>query len=584
MLNELLVNFGIERSYVFDVMTQDISTSECLLDLIDNSIDAARRDISSKCQPSISKGLPESYDGYFINLNISPEKIEIIDNCQGMEQQLLAEKAFKLGSRHRQNYSIGIYGVGLIRAFWKMGNEGSLITDNGKEMFHLNFSKSEIDKNENSLLPADIKVTTGSRRNHLLIQDLTNEAFLDCNDSGWISLLRVKISRVFGLCIRKGLVIKINEVLVPEFGPKIRKDLEDLYFPRTWNTSNGVLVKVEAGVHENYLFTGERNHSADKNKLLTKDFGWYVACNDRIVLIADMSPRVGWNNVWHSEYNGFLGWAHFISSDAKLLPWNSRKTDISLEKTAQREVAPELKKFADHYRRANRSFRYKPSPNAKEGNIAPDEISSKTNFSKNLSNEHENRSHKARKRKNLDDSLHQKQGKGMFSKNSDHNETWEYLFPEVSVCHNDNKLKALIIEAQSLPIARPYAATMLFRVAIEGIINTYIEKSALYNTVKLSIFNGFEISGRPYAEDKKRNYAPQLNDLVSWICSNDSFFPEEYFREYKESINSLKNHLPYINKVVHEGQLTSSSKITIVRDDCWPLIKYMLENDPQRKR
>lgn len=591
MPDTVLVNFGMERRYVFDVLTSDISTADSLLDLIDNSIDAARRDIGVTKQLASITGLPESYAGYFIDIQISPEQVEIRDNCQGMEEHLLADKAFRLGARHTQSYSIGIYGVGLIRAFWKLGNTGSLSTDTGAESFKLTFSKHQIQDTETPLIPAERGPTSGKKANILVISDITEDAFLDVADPEWVNFFREKVRRVFGLCIRKGLSIEINGVPVPEFGPRLRPDVKALSAKRRLHTSEGVLVQIETGVHEQYLFAGELGHSADKNKLLTKEFGWYVVCNDRIVLIADLSQKVGWTNIWHSEYNGFVGWAHFISSEPKLLPWDSKKTDISLEKRAQREIAPTLKEYADLYRQQNRHFRYVDATNGAEGGKATDDISGSGRRDPGGTPDEESgsspasprtppskRQKKALPEANAGEEITTKRKK---PKKDDHNESWKTLFPDVDVCHNDSKLKALVVEALRVPLTNPYAATMLFRVTIERLVNDYVKRAGRYKEAKKFIFEELEKKERPVAEDRKRSYQPQLSQMISWACTINDLFPEEYAAEFLGAMKKLKDSLNGINKVVHEGELTSSRKLAIIRDDCWPVIKFMLENDPK---
>ena len=356
MSRGLPVDFGVDKRFVFDILTSDISTAESILDLIDNSIDAARRDIGRASGLGAVGSLPESYQGYYVDLTINADRIEIRDNCSGIEPNLLATKAFRLGARFEQSFSIGMYGVGLIRAFWKLGAEGYLLTDTGAQAYELKFSKSVL--NETDIVDATERQSSGQKVNHFRVENLTAETVMDSADERWIAFLEQRVRTVLGICIRKGLVVRLNGKVIQPFGPEIRKDIPELRFEKPFVTSEGVDVWIEVGVHPNYRFVGESGHSAENNKKITKELGWYVVCNDRIVLVHDLSEKVGWKNVWHSEYNGFVGWVHFKSRDARLLPWDSTKSDISLEKRSQREVAPLLRQMADSYRQANRNYRY----------------------------------------------------------------------------------------------------------------------------------------------------------------------------------------------------------------------------------
>lgn len=558
------VDFGIERQYVFDILTSDISVADCLLDLIDNSVDAARRDIGVKAGQS---GLPDSYAGYEVSLHLSTDGVEIIDNCQGMEEHLLASKAFRLGARHVQQFSIGIYGVGLIRAFWKLGDEGELLTDTGSDAYKLSFSKKIIQSEDKTIIPANGYPSGGNKLNHLIISSLTADAKLDIGDTEWIKYFKDKVRRVFGLCIRKGLSITVNGDRIPEFGPRIRTEIGELSNSRSLFTTDGVRVDIQVGVHEAYKFTGEEGHSAAKNGDITREFGWYVVCNDRIVLIADLSAKVGWSRVWHSEYNGFIGWVHFISDDAKLLPWDSSKTDISLEKRSQREVAPCLREFAEWYRQINRNYRYPGTPSSEN---AGEGASGKGDAGKGGAGSGTTKAaaHTSKTKK----SKHRPTG-------GDHNENWATLFPDVEVRVPDNKLKALVAEARSLPIAYPYAATMLFRVIVERVLNVHIKALGKYAAAKQFAFDEADKAGKPIKDENKRTFAPTLNQLASWMAANTEVFPEDHVREYADSLKNLRTHLKDINKVVHEGGLANSGKARNLRDDTWPLVRYLLETN-----
>ncbi|MBF0334407.1 MAG: ATP-binding protein [Alphaproteobacteria bacterium] len=561
---EVNVDFGIERQYVFDILTSDISVADCILDLIDNSIDAARRDIGLR---EGAFGLPTSYAAYEIAVRMSNDQIEIVDNCQGMEEHLLASKAFRLGARHAQQFSIGIYGVGLIRAFWKLGNEGALLTDTGSAAYKLSFSKKAIQTEDRPVIPATVHATSKSKLNHLIISSLTMDAKVDVGDTEWVQYFKDKVRRVFGLCIRKGLSITVNGDAIAEFGPKIRTEIEDLSNRRSLLTTDGVNVEIKVGVHENYRFTGEPGHSAVKNGDITREFGWYVVCNDRIVLIADLSPKVGWSRVWHSEYNGFIGWVHFISDDAKLLPWDSSKTDISLEKRSQREVAPCLQEFAEWYRKTNRNYRYPGLPSFEDpakGGAANG--GKEADHSGGESNKVAAQSSKTKRSRRQPDG-------------GDHNENWKTLFPDVEACVPDSKLKALVVEACSLPVEHPYAAMMLFRVIVERALNVHIKTLGKYAAAKQFAFDEAEKAGKPIKDENKRTFAPGLSQLASWMAANTEIFPEDNVREYIDALRNFRTHLKDINKIVHEGGLTNSSKVRNLRDDTWPLVRYLVETN-----
>ncbi|WP_421781755.1 ATP-binding protein [Kiloniella litopenaei] len=542
MVEQIPVDFGMERKYVFNALTSDISTIDSILDLIDNSIDAARRDISSKGQ-ALTNGLPTSYEGYEIKLALDEDSITISDNCRGMETDLLKSTVFRLGARHNQSFSIGIYGVGLIRAFWKLGNRGHLITDNGAEAFSLSFTKKDLDENETTL-NAVRENTSGRKFNIFKIDQLTLDGVYDFGDGGWNEKLIDRIRRVYGLCIRKGLKIWVGKYQIPEFGPRIRQDISDLRDTRNFVTVNGVSVEVAIGVHEDYTFKGESGWTQRKNREVIPECGWYVVCNDRIVLTADRSLKVGWSSTWHSEYNGILGWVYFTCTNADLLPWDSKKTDISLEKEAQRETAKILRELSNNYRSINRTYKYRESKN---------------NGKKNGKNGGG------------------KSGSKLGQKKPNHNENWDKLLPSMEIAIRDNKLEALIHEAQEIDLKYSYSCSMLYRTLFERAISVRIQKEGRYDDIRRMVYDMEEANGRPFTEEQKKNFKPSLSNYITWLSENENFFSSSYSRDCRRGIKNLKKHIKKLNGVVHEGDLIGSTTLKTIREETYSLLSYLIE-------
>ncbi len=369
-MNETLrVNFGFDRNYVLSAFSADISTADSILDLIDNSIDAARRNIAQKNSPGDdSFSLPDSYEGYEIRIDLNNDEITISDNCNGIEEETLENNAFRLGARTPQEFSIGAYGVGLIRAFWKLGNGCELNTDTGNNAFILLFSKQSIDDSDNIL--ADRVETTGRPHNIIKITNLTPEVNIDVKDSEWKKRFAKRLSKVYGLCIHKGLKIQLGRDVIEGFCPQIRSDLPDFSHEEEFETTSGVQVKCQIGIHENYRYKDEKGWALRSNSSISNEFGWYIVCNDRVVLIADTSEAVGWTAKYHTEYNGILGWAFFKSKESNLLPWDTTKTNISLEKRSQIEAAKRLKRMSDDFRKKNKK-RYDQAKNKPKPSLSP---------------------------------------------------------------------------------------------------------------------------------------------------------------------------------------------------------------------
>lgn len=76
------------------------------------------------------------------------------------------------------------------------------------------------------------------------------------------------------------------------------------------------------------------------------DAGWYLFCNDRLLLVADRTPLTGWGNpaaAYHPQYRAFRGFVYLSADDAGLLPWNTTKTAVDRDSPVFRAVQSEMK-------------------------------------------------------------------------------------------------------------------------------------------------------------------------------------------------------------------------------------------------
>ncbi|MCU1748369.1 ATP-binding protein [Pseudomonas sp. 6D_7.1_Bac1] len=367
--NEVNISFASDPDYVIKGLTSDVTTIECIYDLIDNSIDAARNSLLKFDTQKDKFSLPASYSGYEIKISINNKDIAIHDNCSGIDENTLSKKTFTIGSRSQHPYGIGHYGVGLNRAIFKLGSRVNLTTDDGRDQFSLSFSENEVRKAvENTLtIKAKRLKTTNEKFNIIKISDIHREVYSDLGSAIWIKSTTDEIRKRYGIFTAKGLKIFINNVPIGTFGPEIRNPDFLKKREKTLLSESGVNIYMEAGLHQDYRI---KSVDADYEDLksgiaeLTKEYGWYIVCNDRIILVADKTKTTGWTTSWHNEYHGFLGWAFYVCEDPSLLPWDSKKTGINSNNKAHEESLALLKSLADLYRTENRKLRRPKTPSS----------------------------------------------------------------------------------------------------------------------------------------------------------------------------------------------------------------------------
>jgi hypothetical protein len=125
------------------MITKDISLVDCILDLIDNSLDGAR-----KAQHAASpEAILDNYNGFHANVDSSAQRFHIADNCGGIKLSEAIDYAFHFGRRldapTEGDYSIGLYGIGMKRAIFKMGNKIEIYSSTDQEAFRTKIDVKE---------------------------------------------------------------------------------------------------------------------------------------------------------------------------------------------------------------------------------------------------------------------------------------------------------------------------------------------------------------------------------------------------------------------------------------------------------
>lgn len=228
MNNTLKISMGTSPDFLEQILTKDVSTLEAIYDLIDNSIDAARNQIllNSKVEKD-EYGLPKSYASFSVTLKISKDRISIADNCLGMDENILATKAFVIASSSSHEYGIGQYGIGLKRSLLKMGNNYDFVIDNGKKNYTAIFNNQKIGGAEGEL-EALVKESSGKPHTIFTVHNLKEEIIRDVQNEKWINNAIKGLEDRYSVYFSKGfnIILNYNEKEYPLNSklPKLRTD------------------------------------------------------------------------------------------------------------------------------------------------------------------------------------------------------------------------------------------------------------------------------------------------------------------------------------------------------------------------
>ena len=103
------------KGFFIYMLTRDIPLIRAILDLVDNSVDGATRTQHD-----------DDYSKFEIRIECSKDHFMISDNCGGIPISLARDYAFRFGRSQDMELtprSIGKFGVGMKRSFFKLGNK-----------------------------------------------------------------------------------------------------------------------------------------------------------------------------------------------------------------------------------------------------------------------------------------------------------------------------------------------------------------------------------------------------------------------------------------------------------------------------
>jgi hypothetical protein len=346
-------NANASRAFFVRMLTRDIAVEDCILDLIDNSVDSAWRGLGKK--PLGLQSGPD-FSQVKIEIDFDETKFSIKDNSGGMSLDVAKNYAFTFGRidedrEDEAEFSIGVYGIGLKRAMFKLGRGIDIFSTHGNGADAISFAvpinvdKWVKGKSNNWDFPIDEAPALSSPGMHIKISKLTELAKSTLGDTDFETLLTDMIARDYSLHLFHGLNVTVNKKRVEgrifkllsggEFEP-----LNEYYVEKIGNGT--VTVEIAAG----YAFPPPETNDPTEKSEREERSGWYVACNGRIVMAADKSILSVWGDDfpgWHPQYTGFFGIILFSSDETELLPLTTTKRSVDTSSIVYRRARPKMK-------------------------------------------------------------------------------------------------------------------------------------------------------------------------------------------------------------------------------------------------
>ncbi len=322
------------KQFFVSMLTRDIKLEDAILDLIDNCLDGALRQ---------SNGDKPTYEKYWVKIRLSKDHFSIEDNCGGIPREVAKNYAFKMGreaddSRDADTETIGMYGVGMKRAIFKMGRNSIVKTRHGNDTYEVPITAAWLDATNWDPLPihepTEAKEALEEPGTTIFVSELNEGVARHFANSAFVNEVITAISQHFTMFLQWGFRIELNdEAVKPVHVEVLVSPREDGPAPYVFQrTDKDVTVSITVGLNTSRRSEGDdTDDDADfSGQRASATAGWTVLCNDRAVIVGDKSRLTGWGDLplvplYHPQFAVITGIIEFRAKDAMKLPVTTTK-------------------------------------------------------------------------------------------------------------------------------------------------------------------------------------------------------------------------------------------------------------------
>lgn len=320
------------KRFFIESFIRDIRLEDAILDLADNAVDSLLRSYDIPISANLLTG--EGFErpahlpaAPLIEIRLSEDRFEIKDLGGGIEYDEAKEIVFRFGRPDDHiGGSLGVYGIGLKRALFKLGNNIEVESKTPNSGFRVSFRVDEwaADEDEWSfpmerLEGAESLQESGTR---IVVTELRDEVKLRLDSGGFLPGLAGEIAQTYSVFLERFLTVELN-------GENI------LSAPLPIGASDEIQPAHKACRMDSVsleLFAGLARRV--DGRWSSERAGWYVLCNGRVVVFADRGKLTGWGSVgpaFQPKHRGFVGIAFFFSEEPTALPWTTTKRGLNAE-------------------------------------------------------------------------------------------------------------------------------------------------------------------------------------------------------------------------------------------------------------
>lgn len=322
------------KEFFVEMLTRDVRLAPALQDLVDNSIDGALR---------AGQG---DLEGYWVDLKMDGDSFVIEDNCGGIPFDIAQNYAFRFGRPPgvgTSHGSLGRFGVGMKRSLFKLGHKFTIHTTTPSVSYDVAVDLREWVVDPEWNFPCTNKVDhapplgleeCGTK---LVSSDLRDEVKIELESTTFWTNLKNLLRKTYRKMLQEGFMIKVQ-------GEALSAPLIELISGEGIEPATKSITYRPEGSPKDVTLTAVVG-IVRKGDML--EAGWYVFCNDRLVVEAAKTPDYGFERGGpfpspHPQYARFRGFLYIDCDDTAQLPWTTAKHDIDTTRAVFRKARAEL--------------------------------------------------------------------------------------------------------------------------------------------------------------------------------------------------------------------------------------------------
>jgi hypothetical protein len=337
------------KQFFVSMLTRDISLADAILDLVDNCLDGAMR--LADCSAI-------DYGKHFVRIKIAKDYFLIADNCGGIPREVAKNYAFKMGrepddDRDSDAETIGMYGVGMKRAIFKMGRNALVRTRHVDDTFEVPITSNWLEAKNWDPLPINEPTEANEQLPEagttIFVDNLYEGVSRHFDNEAFENEVRTAISEHFTMFIQWGLKVELNGKTVEPVRVEVLVSThEDRPAPYVFQkTIDHVLVSITVGLNTcKSLSSDDEDDGGFERDRSSATAGWTVLCNDRAVIVGDKGRLTGWGDgipLYHPQFAIITGIIEFRSKHADKLPVTTTKRALDTSSNVWLESLVKMK-------------------------------------------------------------------------------------------------------------------------------------------------------------------------------------------------------------------------------------------------